>query len=105
MITEEQHRILLGWLTDVDYYYYHSDHVSKKAIEYVDRFLEKNPTVPKTTYQLIGCAALLVASKLESDRLQFSCDNLSHLTNRSFSAKEIAECEILLLFTLDWKVL
>lgn len=57
--------ILLEWLMEVaEEYKLHRETIGT-AFNFIDRFLSKVPSVQKSRLQLVGVAALLIASKLE----------------------------------------
>ena len=100
MITEEQRKTLSEWINQISSYWFdESRPVGDVAMSYVNRFLEKNPTIVKSCYQLIACAALCVASKVET-KYPLTYDYLSDMTDNAYTPREITECELLLLFVL-----
>jgi hypothetical protein len=55
--------ILLDWLSEICAEYALHRETLQLAINYVDRFLQKHPNLPKHVLQLVGAGSLMVASK------------------------------------------
>jgi hypothetical protein len=99
--------ILLDWLRELScpdggYKLHRSTYHT--AVNVFDRFMSRRVNVPRTKVQLIGAAALLIASKLEEsyrspnvETLLFYCDGL-------YQRRELLRVEALILRTLDWRV-
>ena len=65
------------------------------AISYIDRYLSVTRDVRRTELQLLGTAALLVASKLEEIRPPH-LDDFSFMCEHTLSNQEIAEFELIM---------
>ncbi len=73
------------------------------AALYVDRFLSRFVATPKSALQLLGVAALLVASKFEDVR-PIEVASLIWISDEAYTADQLKGMEKALLETLCWDV-
>ena len=74
-----------------------------QAILFVDMFLRKNNKVERCTLKLIGIAAILVAVKLNEDRL-LSVRQAAAECNGDYDEDMIIKTERIILVQLDFKI-
>lgn len=103
-ITPRMRMILLDWLSEICAEYALHRETLQLAINYVDRFLQKHPNLPKHVLQLVGAGSLMVASKVE-EYLELTPQCLSMLTDHTYTPEEICQFEALLISTLNWQLL
>lgn len=95
--------ILVDWIMEVCEVYQLRRNTYYLALDYIDRFLVLQPSVPKTQLQLLGVTCLYIASKLE----EIYPPNLAEFTyvcDGACTELEIVRSELLILSTLDWNV-
>nr|CAH7750454.1 unnamed protein product [Callosobruchus chinensis] len=95
--------VLVNWLVEI-----HADFEQKPETLYlcvsiVDRYLQTNPLVGRTSLQLVGTAALLIASKYEEMYLP-SLSDFEYICDGAFSSKQILQTEIDILKRLDFNL-
>jgi hypothetical protein len=86
--------ILLDWLRELScpdggYKLHRSTYHT--AVNVFDRFMSRRVNVPRTKVQLIGAAALLIASKLEESYRSPNVETLLFYCDGSLSAPRVAE--------------
>jgi hypothetical protein len=72
-----------------------------RTVDIVDRYSDSTPHLPKEDYQVVGCAALLIASKVE-DYMPPSRQWLVKISSNAFDIKRLAMAEIEMLGILDY---
>lgn len=95
--------ILVDWIMEVCEVYQLRRNTYYLALDYIDRFLVLQPSVPKTQLQLLGVTCLYIAAKLE----EIYPPNLAEFTyvcDGACTELEIVKSELLILSTLDWNV-
>ncbi|CAB3408927.1 unnamed protein product [Caenorhabditis bovis] len=94
--------VLLDWLMEVcesEYLHRETFHL---AVDYVDRFFESSiMTVTQYSFQLVGTAALFVASKYE-EIYPPKCRDFANLTDGAFSCDQVRQMEVLITRALDF---
>jgi hypothetical protein len=85
--------VLNGWLLDVIYIHIRAiKNVSNNSsfgyievlymtIEILDRYMQRNPNFCRKDYQLLGCAALTIASKLMDDTYDIEISFMNYVTD------------------------
>ena len=73
-----------------------------QAILYVDLFLRKNNRVEVCTLKLIGIAAILIAVKINEDRM-LSVEQCSKECNFDYTQQMIVKTERIMIMLLDFK--
>nr|CAI5847765.1 unnamed protein product [Callosobruchus analis] len=101
--TPNMRGVLVNWLVEI-----HADFEQKPetlylCISIVDRYLQTNTLVGKSSLQLVGTAALLIASKYEEMYLP-SLSDFEYLCDGAFTSKQILQMEIDILKRLDFNL-
>ena len=96
--------ILVDWLISVHLKFKLEEASLHLAIKLLDNFLLENVHTSKSELQVIGCAALLIASKLE-DVYPPLLKNFVYISADSFTSKELVEKEALICTTLTFKLI
>ncbi|XP_009873371.1 PREDICTED: G2/mitotic-specific cyclin-B1-like [Apaloderma vittatum] len=93
---------LMDWLVQVHLKFRLHQETLYTSVAIVDRFLQDNP-VAKTTLQLVGVTAMLIASKYE-DRCPLNVGDLAYETENAYTKAEICQMEIKILQALDFNL-
>lgn len=72
------------------------------AFSFLDRFTAKC-TCDRQAYKLAAITSLFIAMKLHAPR-RFSIDTLAALSRGEFEDSQIAQMELIMLKTLDWRL-
>lgn len=99
-ITPNMRAILVDWLIEVAEEYKLSSETLYLAVSYIDRYLSKR-TVMRGKLQLIGVAAMLLASKYEEIYAP-SVDEFVYISDNTYSKEEVFCMESSLLDTLEF---
>ncbi|KAL1231778.1 G2/mitotic-specific cyclin-B2 [Trichinella pseudospiralis] len=94
--------ILVDWMFQVVERYDATSEAMFMSVSLLDMYLQKKE-VTRDKLQLVGCAALLCATKFE-DLCSLDVDNLSRCTDYSYSTEEIFAMERELLCTLNFEI-
>ena len=101
-LTPKMRSTLIDWLVDVQKRKkFHTDTLYY-AVRYIDRYLMERD-IDKSKFQLLGSAAILIASKTE-EIYPISCESIVHLAGKSFSINALCRMESALFSTLDYNV-
>lgn len=94
-VTPKMRSVLVDWLVEVHQRFELEEQTLYLTVNYIDRYLAQAP-VKSQRFQLIGVAALLVASKFEE---VYPCDmdDLLYICERSYSKADLVDCERSLL--------
>lgn len=93
--------ILLDWLIEVcEVYRLHRD-TYYLAQDFVDRYLTKTESLPKSQLQLLGITALFLAAKME-EIYPPKLTEFAYVTDGACQEKEILDKELSILTTLNW---
>jgi serine/threonine protein kinase len=96
--------ILLDWLVDVADEYHMSDQAFYLSVQFVDRCLGKFP-VARKELQLLGCACIMIAAKMESTHSPRVPDFV-YISDNTFTADELRSMEEKVLMTgLDYDLI
>lgn len=93
--------VLLDWLFEVMVEYRLSHKTLQLAANYLDRYLSLVPTVSKSCLQLVGSAALFIASKFE-DLRPIELNALVWISDEAYSATQVMKTEEKMLEVLKW---
>ena len=93
--------ILVDWILDVCDKFNLQDETFFLTISILDRYL-KSKIIPLSRYQLAGTSSLLIACKYE-EVFSPEIKDLVCITDSTYSKEEILDCELDILFTLDFK--
>jgi hypothetical protein len=91
-VTPKMRAVLLDWLFEVMLEYKLSHKTLQLAVLYVDKFLARHVNTPKSALQLLGVAALLVASKFEDVR-PIELASLIWISDEAYSVEQLKEME------------
>ena len=101
-LTPKMRATLIDWLVEVQKKKkFHTDTLFF-AVNYIDRYLIERD-IDKSKFQLLGSAAMLLASKTEEIH-PVSCHSMVHLSGESFSVNALCRMESALFSTLDYNV-
>jgi len=96
--------ILVDWLTSVAVEFKLQRDTTHTTINYVDRLLSLHPKLPKDKLQLVGVAALFLASKVEEiEHLEIK--QLVDICDNAYTSDEIFQMERILTMKLTWNLL
>jgi cyclin B len=101
-ITERMRAILVDWMVEVHVKFKLLTETMFLSVNLVDRFLAVKP-ITRTKLQLVGIAAMLLASKYEeiySPELR----DFIHIADKAYTQEEILRMERLMLTTLDFNL-
>jgi cyclin A len=99
-ITPHMRAILVDWLIEVAEEYKLSSETLYLAVSYIDRYLSKK-TVLRGKLQLVGVAAMLLASKYEEIYAP-SVDDFVYISDNTYTKEEVFCMESSLLDTLEF---
>lgn len=95
--------VLMGWMGEVSEDLWFCRDTFHMACNYVDRFLQLTPNVPKDRLQLIGLTCLYIASKMEEVQMRNVNDYLSSACN-IYTEEQMMRCEIEIITRLDFRL-
>lgn len=101
-VTSYMRSILIDWLIDVHYRMDLSVDSLLLTINFIDRYLNLNPTLHRSKLQLVGVSAFSLACKIDEAPVPY--DALSGMTERSSSKEEIKNTEIEIANFLEFKL-
>lgn len=101
-INERMRTILVDWLVEVHLKFKMVPETLYLTVHIIDRFLEDN-RVRRSKLQLVGVAALLVASKYE-EIYPPELRDLVYITDRAYNKQEILEMESQIAVALDYNL-
>ena len=101
-ITYKMRAILVDWLVDVHLKYKMVPETLFLTINIIDRYLDKVNT-PRTELQLVGVAAMFIASKYE-DIYPPEAKEFAYITDKAFTKSQVIAMEKKILRTLDFDV-
>ena len=91
-VTDRMRAILVDWIVDVHLKFKLLSETLHLAINLLDRYLEKE-SVLRRKLQLIGCAALFIASKYEEIMAPEARDFV-YVSDKAFSRKQLLQMEV-----------
>jgi G2/mitotic-specific cyclin-B, other len=100
-INENMRGVLIDWIAEVHLKYKLSAETLYLTINILDRYLERVTDVTTSKLQLIGVTALLLAAKIE-EIYPPEVQELSYLTKRAYTVKEIVQAESEMAAVLDY---
>ncbi|KAJ6219372.1 hypothetical protein RDWZM_005184 [Blomia tropicalis] len=101
-INSKMRSILVDWLVDVADEYNIKDETLFLTVNYIDRFLSK-VSISRQEFQLLGTAALFVASKYE-EIYPPEIGEFVYITDDSFTKQQILQMEKLIFTVLEFDV-
>ncbi|RLN48672.1 hypothetical protein BBJ29_007623, partial [Phytophthora kernoviae] len=90
-VSPKMRSVLVDWLVEVHQRFELEAQTLYLTINYVDRYLAQAPVTPQR-FQLVGVAALLIASKFE-EIYPCDMDDLLYICERSYSKADLVDCE------------
>lgn len=94
--------LLIDWLHEVSQEYDLKWQTLLLGVQIIDHYLH-NASVTETQLQLVGCTALLIASKMEEIQ-PLSASQLVYISDNSYSRKQVIQLEQYILNALGWNV-
>ncbi|XP_019870073.1 G2/mitotic-specific cyclin-B-like [Aethina tumida] len=101
--TVKQRSVLLNWLVEVHSDFKLSLDTLYLCVSVLDRYLQGDKTVSKTTLQLVGVTAMIIASKYEDIDAPHIQDFV-YVCDKAFAKKEVIKMELQILKALDFKL-
>lgn len=103
-ITPQMRTILIDWLIDVHKYMKLKQETLHLCINILDRYLSlEKHNVTRNIMQLIGCAALWIASKYH-EIYPPSISDFTYISAQAFKEKNLVEMEFKILIKIDFKI-
>lgn len=99
-INARMREILIDWLVEVHYKFKLRRETLFLTINVIDRFLERR-AVSRTKLQLVGCTAMLIASKYEEIYAPEVRDFV-YISDRAYTSEQILAMESIMLNTLGF---
>ena len=101
-INEKMRGILVNWLVDVHFKFKLLAETLFLTINLIDRYTERHQ-IPRLNYQLVGVAAMLIASKYEEIYAPEVSDFL-YITDKAYTKDQLLSMERSILRTLDFNI-
>lgn len=95
--------ILVDWLVDVHCKYDLLPQTLHVAVHLIDRYLEKDLSVPRQRLQLVGVTAMFIASKYE-EIYPPEAEDFVRITDNAYTRDEVFKMEDKLLASIDYRV-
>ncbi|XP_008275601.1 cyclin-A1 [Stegastes partitus] len=102
-ITDSMRAVLVEWLVEVSQEYKLHSETLHLAVNYMDRFLSCTGYVKRVKLQLVGTAALMIASKYE-EITPPDLNEFVYITDNTYKKKELVRMEQVLLSVLDFNM-
>ncbi|RLN88013.1 hypothetical protein BBJ28_00003866 [Nothophytophthora sp. Chile5] len=102
-INSKMRAILVDWLVDVHCKYGLQAQTLHIAVHLIDRHLERNLTVRRQRLQLVGVAALFIASKYE-EIYPPEAEDFVKITDNAYTREEVFKMESELLASVGYRV-
>ena len=101
-LNEKRRSKLINWLIQINYNFKLLPETLFITVNIIDRYFSLNH-IAKWEVQLVGVAAMLIATKYEEIYPPLLADFV-HLTDGNYTAEEILETEKSILFDLDFDI-
>ncbi|XP_070158955.1 G2/mitotic-specific cyclin-B-like [Polyergus mexicanus] len=100
-VTPKMRSVLVDWLIEVHQQFRLMQETLYLTVAIIDRFLQSFKTINKKQLQLVGVAAMFIASKYEE---MYSPDisDFVYITDQAYTKLDILEMELLIVRTLDY---
>lgn len=102
-LSERMRAVLVDWLVDVHWKFKLSSETLFLCVSLLDRFLARQPHVPRSQLQLIGATCLLLAAKYE-DIYAPEIKDIVHITDKTYTRDEVLQAEVFILNSLRFKL-
>ena len=103
MINWKMRALLIDWMIEVSSEFKLQRETFYLATNFLDRYLDKVPNIPRKDFQLIGTSALYLASKLEEIYIP-KIEYFILATDRGYSRAQILEMERKMSIDLEWRL-
>lgn len=101
-ITAEMRAIMVDWLVEVAQEYRLAPCTLYVCVVYIDRCLQQI-TMSRSKLQLLGCACMLIAAKLEEVYTP-SVDEFVYISDNTYTREQILQMESIILKRLDFRL-
>ncbi|XP_029677855.1 G2/mitotic-specific cyclin-B [Formica exsecta] len=100
-VTPKMRSVLVDWLIEVHQQFRLMQETLYLTVAIIDRFLQSFKTIDRKQLQLVGVAAMFIASKYEE---MYSPDisDFVYITDQAYTKLDILEMELLIVRTLDY---
>merc|ERR1711970_1558280 len=103
-INEKMRAVLVDWLVEVQIQFKLLQETLFSTISIVDRFLAvEGPTITRSKLQLVGVAAMFLASKVEEVYAP-ACSDFVYITDQAYTEADIKQMEMKILQTLKFSL-
>ncbi|XP_015607606.1 G2/mitotic-specific cyclin-B [Cephus cinctus] len=102
-VSPKMRGVLIDWLVDVHQQFHLMQETLYLTVAIIDRFLQSYRSIDRKRLQLVGVAAMFIASKYEE---MYSPDisDFVYITDNAYTKAEILQMEILIIRTLDYSL-
>jgi len=102
--SEKMRAVLVDWLVQVQVQFKLLQETLFATVDIIDRFMEKEgKDISRSKLQLVGCAAMFLASKIEEVYAP-ACSDFVYITDNAYSEEEIKATELRIVRSLDFRV-
>jgi cyclin-A len=101
-VTFAMRGVLVEWMNEVAIEYNVTRHTFFLAVNYLDRFLSSF-AIARTRLQLVGMAALLIATKYE-EIMPLLVEQVSYISEYTFTREALLRMEVVMLKTLNYEL-
>jgi len=101
-INEKMRAMLINWMIEVHHKFKLEPQTMYLTVNYLDRFLSKK-VISRKRLQLIGCTAMLVASKYEEIYAPEAADFV-YVSDHSFTKNDLFQMEGIMINALDFNL-
>jgi len=99
--TDKMRAVLVDWLVEVQVQFKLMQETLFSTVDIIDRFMEKEgDSVSRNKLQLVGVAAMFLASKLEEVYAP-ACSDFVYITDNAYTQEEIKAMELRIAKSLD----
>jgi len=102
--TEKMRAVLVDWLVQVQVQFKLVQETLFSTVDIIDRFMEKEGQhIGKSQLQLVGVAAMFLASKIE-EVFAPACSDFVYITDNAYTEEEIKAMELRIVRSLDFRL-
>mmetsp|Transcript_167109 Transcript_167109/g.536707 ORF Transcript_167109/g.536707 Transcript_167109/m.536707 type:complete len:789 (-) Transcript_167109:28-2394(-) len=104
-IREWMRAVLVDWLVEVHWKWRLQPAALQLATNLIDCYLARTPSLPTQRFQLLGVAALFLATKIEDEHYdtEMSATSLAWLTDRAYTPTEVLDMEASLATSIGFE--
>ncbi len=105
LITQFMREILIDWLVDIHKHFHLHEESLYWTVHIIDLFMvsPQAQTISQEKYQLIGCTAIWLASKME-DEYMIDAKHLVNMSRNSFTILDVLQMEEQMIQYLDYQL-